>query len=84
MPAARGVAQELATDGVATVHIVRHRHVVAGFQPAVAVAVEQDFAGFPGAVMAACAPETAVEDDRIAWCNLYRCGAFRIGFPIFG
>ena len=71
MPAAGGCAQKLATYRTDPLHEMGDRHIIAGAEPAVAVAVEQHFAGDLGRIGAGCMPDAPVKEDRVPQLGAY-------------
>ena len=70
------LAQELAADRIAGLEQVGgDSHIVLGSQPAIAIAIKEDFAHVGLVVGAAGMPESTVEKDGVAPCGQYRSGA---------
>ena len=76
-------SQKLGSDRVGTVQQVGHGHVVLRFQPAVAVAQPENFAGEVGFVAAAGMPDATIDQNGAAWFDAKWFGIRRIRQSVF-
>src|SRR5579884_1787269 len=71
-------AQKLPPNGIALLPEALNGHVVLGANPAIAIAVEEHFAGHVRPVRAGRMPQPSVEEDRRARFGQHRRRALRL------